>query len=183
MTLEQLALPLIWLLNGLLAILYLTFEHIVVVALIPGLVWLVTLVPAVQRTWILATTLLAIVAGLLAPSVVGIWLLLMTCGSILALKLEKFNTESLSWRIISGLAAYALIGLGFSLYQGLAPSLLDPYGAFAQGKSYLDILISIAVFLGPLGFVGLLVQALFAHPPLEGTPEDIVYNIRTRGQR
>jgi hypothetical protein len=183
MTLEQLTLPFIWLLNGFLAVVYLTLENIVTVALIPGLVWLVMLIPVVQRAWILAAAILSIVAGLSAPSVVGIWLLLMVYGSILAIKLEKFNVESLSWRIISGIAAYVLIGLGFSIYQGLAPSLSDPYGTFAQAKGYLDVIITIAVFLGPLGFVGLLVQSLFAHPPLEGRPEDIVYNVRTRGQQ
>ena len=181
MTLEPLILPFIWLLNGLLTVAYLTIENILGVALIPGLFWLLKLTPVIQRNWMWAAALLAILAGLCGPAAVGSWLVLMAYGAILAVKLEKFNPEALSWRVISGLAAYALTGLGFSLYQSLAPSLLDPYGTFAQSKGYLDILISIAVFLGPLGFVGLLVQSLFAHPPLEGTPESIVYTVRTRG--
>lgn len=181
MNFTTLTLPFIWLLNGMLAVVYLTIENIVVVALIPGLIGLLKLTPKAQQRWMLITGLLAVVAGIFAPAVVGIWLLLMTFGSLLAIKLEKFNTASLSWRVISGISAYALIGAGFTLYQSTSATLIDPYGTFAQGKGYLDILISLAVFLGPLGFVGLLVQSLFAHPPLEGTPEEIVYNVRSRG--
>ncbi len=182
MDLHTLLLPFIWMLNGFLAVVYLTLENIVVVALIPGLIWLLSLVPKSQRYWMLATAVLAVAAGVAAPTVVSIWLLLMTYGSILAIKLEKFNQESLSWRILSGIAAYALIGIGFSLYSGLSSTLIDPYGTFAQGKGYLDIIISIAVFLGPLGFIGLLVQSLFAHPPIEGRPDEIVTTVRTRGR-
>ena len=182
MELETLLLPFIWLLNGFLTIVYLTVENAVVVILIPGLIWLLKLTPKAQQKWILITSLLAVIAGLFAPPVVGIWLMMMAYGSVLAIKLEKFNAESLSWRVISGISAYALIGVGFTLYTTMSSILIDPYGTFAQGKGYLDIIISLAVFLGPLSFVGLLVQSLFAHPPLEGTPEDIVYNVRTRGQ-
>jgi hypothetical protein len=182
MTLDTLLLPFIWVLNGFLAVVYLVFENFTIVALIPLLVWLWKLTPKAQQWWMAATAVLAVAAGILAPFVVGLWLLLMSGGSILAISLEKFNQESLSWRVISGIAAYALIGIGFSIYNGLSPALIDPYGTFAQGKGYLDILISLAVFLGPLGFVGLLVQSLFAHPPIEGTPEELVTTVRTRGR-
>jgi len=182
MDIQTLLLPFIWVLNGLLVIVYLAVEHIVVITLIPGFVWLWKLTPKPQRGWMFAAAALAVTAAVTAPPVVALWLILMVYGSILAIKLEKFNPESLPWRVISGIAAYALIGIGFSIYTNLAPSLLDPYGTFAQGKGYLDIIISLAVFLGPLGFVGLLVQSLFAHPPIEGTPDEIVTVVRTRGR-
>jgi hypothetical protein len=177
----QLSLPFIWALNGLLAVLYLLLEHITAVALIPGLGWLCLRSPKPQQRWMFGAALLALAAAIFAPAVVGLWLLLMVYASIVSVKAEKFNPPALHWRVISGLAAYALIGLGFTLYQNLSPALLDPYATFAQGKGYFDIILSIAVFLGPLSFIGLLVQALFAHPPLEGTPESVIASVRTRG--
>ncbi len=181
MSLGLVRLPFLWVLNGFLILLYLAAEHFLAILLAPGLYLLWKNAPTAQRSWMGGTAVLSLAASLLAPPVVGIWLSLMSYGAILALRLEKFNPEALSWRVVSGIAAYALIGIGFSMYQGLSPALLDPYGTFAQGKGYLDVIVSLAVFLGPLGFVGLLVQALFAHPPLEGTPEDIIYSVRTRG--
>ncbi len=181
MSFDQLLLPFIWVLNGFLLLLYLAAENIITLALLPGMFILWRDAPAAQRPWMGSAAVLSLAASLFSPVVVGLWLILMAYGSILAVRLEKFNPEALSWRVISGIAAYALIGLGFDLYQALSPALVDPYGTFAQGKGYLDVIISLAVFLGPLGFIGLLVQALFAHPPMTGTPEEIIYTVRTRG--
>ena len=181
MDFHDLLLPFIWTLNGFLAVLYLLWEHMLAVLLLPSFGYLLLHTPKTQRNWMSIAAGLAVLAAAFAPPLIGIWLLLMALGSIIALRLEKFNPENLHWRVISGIASYALVGLGFLLYHDLSPVITDP--TFVQGKGYLDILIGIAVYLGPLGFLGLLVQAIFAHPPLKGSPEDIIYNVRTRGGR
>ena len=84
--------------------------------------------------------------------------------------------------MIRGLALYALAGLGFTLYRdlGLGESVLaDPM--MAQGANYLNAIIGIAMYVIPLGFLGMLAQAIWAHPPTPGTPSDLITKVRTRG--
>jgi hypothetical protein len=51
----------------------------------------------------------------------------------------------------------------------------------AQGATYLDALVGIAMYVIPLGIVALLAQSVLAHPPV-GKPEDLLTQIRTRGK-
>ena len=179
---EAVTLPLIWVLNGFLLVVYVLLARWTAVILIAPLVWLCISTESSRRTWMIVASGLALLCTLLAPTMMGVWLILMAWGSLIALRLEKFNPAMLRWRIAGGLAAYALVGLGFLLYQLLTPVLADPSGFFAQGQGYLNVIIGIAVYVLPLGFIGMLVQAIWVHPPIEGrTPEDMLYQVRTRG--
>jgi hypothetical protein len=91
------------------------------------------------------------------------------------------NPLSTRWNVTRGLALYALSGLGFAAYQAFKPALGSGDPLLATGQSYLSILVSIAMYLFPVGYLGLLVQALFAHPPI-ANPEQLIQAIRTRGR-
>jgi len=97
-----------------------------------------------------------------------------------AVRLERHDPLALRWNIAQGLALYGLIGLGYLAWHALGPQASDP--ATAQGMAYLNAIIAIAMYAFPLGFLALLAQAAWVHPPME-RPEDLVATIRTRGRR
>ncbi|MFM8426397.1 MAG: hypothetical protein ACKOBL_14610, partial [Chloroflexota bacterium] len=57
----------------------------------------------------------------------------------------------------------------------------DP--AMVQGVNYLNMLIGIALYVFPLGFMGWVAQSIWAHPPAPGAPEDLISAVRSRGKR
>ena len=59
MTFETLTLPFLWLLNGVLAIGYLLFDHFVAVLLIIPLTWLTVTTKPAQRPWMASASILA----------------------------------------------------------------------------------------------------------------------------
>lgn len=181
--LSTLTLTLTWALNGLLVIAYVMAAHLPALCLIPALTWLTADIEEERRPWMMAATGFSVTAALFAPLVVGVWLNLMAYGSILAIKVEKFNRPTLRWRVVSGLTAYGLIGLGFMVYQALTPMIAEESGFFAQGQGYLNVIISLAVWIMPVGFLGLLVQAVWVHPPQAQSPGKTIEHIRTRGSR
>jgi len=182
MTTDTLLLPFIWLLNGILTLAYLTVEHITVVLLAFPLYWLISTTEKAQRPWMMGASALALAGAMFGSLAVGLWLLVMALASVMTIRLEKFNPATLRWRIAGGIAAYALIGLGAAIYKFLAPSMMSD-SLFAQGQVYLSTIVGVATIIAPVGFLGMLVQAVWAHPPLEGTPEDMYSQIRTRGRR
>lgn len=175
----DLLLPFLWVLNGFLAVLYLLVDHALAVLLLPLVAWLTATAGKAQQRQTLTASLLALTAALLATQVVGVFLILMTGLGIAAIRDEKFNVTTRRWSTAGGIALYALIGLGAWLYTTLTPFLTDP--TLAQGQNYINTLIALALWLFPLGFLGLLAQAIWVHPPLEGTPEDLIVRTRTRG--
>jgi len=182
MTLDTLLLPFIWLLNGILALAFLTVEHITVVLLCLPLFWLISTTEKAQRPWMMGAGAMALAGAMFGSLAVGIWLLVMASASVLTIRLEKFNPATLRWRVAGGIAAYALIGLGAAIYKLLAPSMMSD-SLFAQGQVYLSTIVGVATIIAPVGFLGMLVQAVWAHPPLEGSPEEMYSQIRTRGKR
>ena len=182
MTPDTLLLPFIWLLNGILALTYLTVEHIAVVLLAFPLYWLISTTEKAQRPWMMGASAMALTGGMFGSRAVGLWLFIMAAASVLTIRLEKFNPATLRWRVAGGIAAYALIGLGAAVYKLLAPSMMSD-NFFAQGQVYLSTIVGVATIIAPVGFLGMLVQAVWAHPPLEGSPEEMYSQIRTRGRR
>ena len=182
MTPDTLLLPFIWLLNGFLALAYLTVEHITVVMLAFPLFWLISTTEKAQRPWMMGASAMALAGAMFGSLAVGLWLLLMASASVLTIRLEKFNPHTLRWRVAGGIAAYALIGLGAAIYKLLAPAMASD-SFFAQGQVYLSTIVGVATIIAPVGFLGMLVQAVWAHPPLEQSPEEMYSQIRTRGRR
>ena len=183
MTSDSYLLPFLWTLNGFLTLVYLTLEHLAVVLLALPLFRLISTTENSQRPWMLASAALALAASMFGTLAVGIWMLLMAAASLLAIRLEKFNPQTLRWRVAGGLAGYALIGLGAAIYKLLIPLMMAGDSFFAQGQVYLSTIVGVATIIGPVGFLGMLLQAVWAHPPLEQSPEEIYSQIRTRGRR
>ena len=179
---NTLALPFIWLLNGILTLAFLALEHITVMLLAFPLYWLISTTEKAQRPWMMGAGAIALAGAMFGSLAVGIWLLGMASASVLTIRLEKFNPHTLRWRVAGGIAAYALIGLGAAVYKLLAPSMMSD-NFFAQGQVYLSTIVGVATIIAPVGFLGMLVQAVWAHPPLDGTPEEMYSQIRTRGRR
>ncbi len=64
--------------------------------------------------------------------------------------------------------------------MGLGESVLsDPM--MAQGAGYLNAIIGIAMYVIPLGFLAMVAQSVWAHPPTIGNPTDLITKVRTRG--
>ena len=171
-----------YLLNGFLALVWLLVDHILLVLLVAPLAWLSYTSPDEQRPWSLASSLLAILAGAVAPAPVPLLLLVMAIAGLLATRLDQFNTVAARWNTLRGLALYSLAGLGFTLYQDLSRvSVGSPL--LAQGQVYLSTIAAFAMYLIPLGYLALLAQTLWAHPPVPGKPADLIHTIRSRGKR
>jgi hypothetical protein len=183
-----------WMVNGLVAVLYTLADHMAVVVLLPPLAWLGATAPREHRPWVASASMLSVLAGLLVPAPVPAILLVMTWAGAMAVRLDSFNPTGLRWRVNAGLALYALAALGFAVYAAYT-SRLDPRAwagvvasgeaasVVAQGRSFLN---TIAVWglwvILPLGYLALLLQGIFVHPPSLATPADLIHAVRARGR-
>ena len=172
-------LPFLWVLNGFLVVLYVLVEHWYLVALAWPLYRLMQDERPERRGRVGLAVGLAALAALLAPPPVPYALAVMAWASLGALSLERHDPLALRWSIAQGLGIYALAGLGYGVWRFVNWQPADP--ATAQGLGYLNAIVAIAMYAIPLGFLALLTQALWVHPPME-RPEDIVTTIRTRGR-
>lgn len=178
-----LATRLIWIVNGLLIIVYSLIDHAIALTFVVVMVAFILTTSREQRMWAAGTGILSMAASLLAPAPVPLFLLVMILGGWLAVLLERYNPSAQQWNVIRGLALYALAGMGFSLYRklGMGESVLsDPM--LVQGAGYLNALIGIAMYVIPMGFLAMLVQSIWAHPPALGAPAELITKVRTRGR-
>jgi hypothetical protein len=172
-------LPFVWIANGFLVLVWLAVDHLWVVLLVPLLGYAVLRAPEGQRSWTLAVALLSLLAGVAAPFPVALLLGIMVLAGLAAARIERLNPQNTHWTMVRGLALYALVGLGFSAYRTwLLPALDDP--ALVQGQAYLSAIASIALYLFPLGYLALLAQGLFVHPPVQGEADEILFTFRSR---
>lgn len=185
MTWNTILAPLVWILNGLLVLMYLLAEHWAAVLIIPVMGWLALRGPLEHRTWGIGITILAILTAVFAPMPIPVLLLVMAASACIAFKIEKFNPASLHWRSISGIALYALIGVGISMFQAYVKSASASGNAlFAQGEVYINIMAAVATYGFPLGFLAMMAQGLLVHPPIPGNqaPADLIKTLRARGR-
>lgn len=178
---------LIYLLNGFLTLVWLLIDHLLPVMLVAPLAWLDLTVPAEQRSWTWISSILALLAALFAPAPVPLLMLVMALAGILAVRLEQFNVLAARWKTVRGLALYSLTGLGYRLFQDWSKlaDLSTQAGAsplLSQGQVYLSAIAAFAMYLIPIGFLVLLAQSLWAHPPLPGKPAELAHTIRSRGK-
>ena len=171
-----------WLVNGFLALLWLLVDHILLALLVPVLAWLGYTAPNEQRSWTLAACTLAILASALTPAPVPLVTLLMAAAGLLATHLEQFNITAVRWNTVRVLALYGLAGLGFKAFQGLTSVTETSSPLLIQGQLYISVIADFAMYLIPLGFLALLAQSLWAHPPVPGKPAELTNSIRSRGK-
>lgn len=174
--------PFVWMVNGFLALVWLLAENGWSVLLCVVLGVTVWRAPQAQQRWTLGTALLALLAGLLSPFPTALLLTVMAAAGQTAIQLDKFNPQNTHWTMVRGLALYALVGLGFSAYRVLVLPGIDDVD-LQQGQVYLTAIGSIALYLFPLGYLALLAQGLFVHPPVEGRADEVVFRYRSRGKQ
>jgi hypothetical protein len=174
-------LPFVWLINGVMALVWMMVDHLWQVGLAVALGYAVLHAPEPQKQWSLGVALLALLAGIFAPFPVALFMLIMVIAGVIAVRLERINPQNTHWIMIRGLGLYALTGLGFSAYQELIlPALSDP--ALVGGQAYITVIASYALYLVPLGYLALLAQEVLVHPPIQQNPDEIIYRFRSRGK-
>jgi hypothetical protein len=172
------------LLNGLLVLAYFVADHLLVCLLLPALVWLGATAPTEQRSAHALAATLALVSTAFTPAPVPLLLLLMTVFGMLACRYEQFSPAGLHWFVVRGLILYGLFGLGFLAYQAyLASTPAGGESLLDRGQTYLNVLVGVAAYVFPLGFLVYLLQKTLLHPPLPASPTDTITAIRTRGRR
>jgi hypothetical protein len=172
-----------WVLNGLLVVVYFAVEHLAVILLSASAALFIYTSPVEQRQAAVGSSLLAVLAALLAPLPVPLLLLAMAASAWATVLSEKYNPADQRWGIIRAISLYALAGLGYAAYRnfGLA-NLVTSDPMLAQGAGYLNTIIGIAMFIFPLSSIAMSMQGILAHPPAPGgSPEKLVTTIRTRG--
>ena len=173
-------LPALWVLNGFLAVLYFLAEHWAPLLTLPPLLWLLATDRPERRGRIAAAAVLAWLAGSVAPAPVPYAVLLMAWTAAGAVRLERHDPLALRWSAARALGLYGLMGLGFLVWRAVPLQAADP--ATAQGLVYVNALIGIAMYAYPLGFLALMAQSAWVHPPM-GRPDETIATIRTRGRK
>jgi hypothetical protein len=148
-----------------------------------------------QRPWLLAVAGLVVLATFIGKAPAPALLTAMTLAGLIAVTTDKFNPDSLRWRITGGLALYALATLAYLAYSAYLGGLdaaawaqaLGGQGeaaaSLAQGRAFVETLATWGLWLIlPLAYFSLLAQGLLVHPPLGSTPEQAITAVRTRGQ-
>ena len=133
-------------------------------------------------------------AALFAPAPVPVLLAGMTAVGVGAVALDRFQPDSLRWRVVGALALYAAGALGYLGYSRYlegedAAAWAEAIGGqeqaqstLAQGRAFLNTLATWGLWLIlPLGYLSLLAQGLLAHPPLGERPDQTIARVRTRG--
>ncbi len=181
---SNIAAGVIWTINGFLVIVYYAADHIQTIALAVATILFAAYTSKEQKVWAVGSGAMAILASLFAPAPVPLFLLVMSLAGWAGTWLEQYNKPAQHWNTIRGQALYALAGLGFAMYRnfGLGSSIAsDPM--MSQGAGYLNALIGIGMYIIPLGWLAMLTQSIWAHPPAQGTPDALITTIRTRGKR
>ncbi len=163
---------------------YYAVNHIQTIVLAASTILFAIYTAKEQKAWAVGSGTCAILASLFAPTPVPLFLLVMSLAGWAGQWLEQYNKPAQHWNTIRGQALYAVAGVGFALYRnfGLGSSIAsDPL--MSQGAGYLNALIGISMYVIPLGWLAMLTQSIWAHPPAQGTPDALITTIRTRGKQ
>ena len=171
----------LWILNGFLALIWIMVDNLALLASIPLLGWLILTTPAEQKPWAIGAAILALAGAAVTPLPAAPLTLLMALAGLAAYSLERFNKPASLWTEIRGLALYGLVCLGYGAFRHfLLPNNPDP--VLNQGLGYLSAIASVALYILPLGYLGMVAQSLFAHPPLQESADGMIYRYRSRGK-
>jgi hypothetical protein len=104
-------------LNGFLVLMYVFWEHLSGILVLGSFSFFILRASAGQRAWTVGAGALALLAAFLAPTPAPFLLAAMSLAGVAAVLLDKFNPDSLRWRITGGLTLYALAALAHLGYQ------------------------------------------------------------------
>ncbi|MCX6068897.1 MAG: hypothetical protein NT121_24640 [Chloroflexi bacterium] len=173
----------IWVLNGMLVLLYVAVDQWVFLVLAGLCAFILQRAPGEQRPRTIGALGLALAAGLLAPTPVPTFLLTIAGAAILMPHIEHYNRPAIQWQGVGAMGLYALIGLGVGLWRSLRlGEALASDPLMTQGSNYLNVIIGIALYIFPLGFLAWSAKSIWAHPPAPGSPDQIIRAVRTRGK-
>jgi hypothetical protein len=191
---DTLLLVLTWIANGGLVVLFWLADHALQLATLPAFYLLVTRALPEQRAFALAAGALCTLAAFVVPAPIPLIVLAMAWAGTLAVALDRFNPDTLRWRVVGGLALYAIAALGWTAYTayvaGLSPEQWgglfaagEAASTIAQGRSFLSTISVWGLWIiVPLGYFSLLLQGLFVHPPLSASPARLIHAVRARGE-
>ena len=190
---DTLVLVLIWIANGGLVVIFWLIDHALLLAAIPAFYLLAVQARREQHLYALAAGGLSLLASLLVPPPIPLITLVMAWAGAAAIKVDRFNPDSLRWRVVGGLALYAVAALGWTAYSAYVANLsAEQWGALfaadeaaatiAQGRSFLSTISVWGLWIiVPMGYFSLLLQGVFVHAPLAASPERIIQTVRARG--
>lgn len=186
MTLDTLLMPFVWVLNGLLALVWLAVDNLALVLLIPALVWLYLLLDQRlqeaqarrMRQVLLPAGGLALAAALFAPSPAPYLLAGLAGVGGFVVKVDNYRPDESAWETIQNLILYALVGLGARVLFWALES--QPADSLTAGVNYLAVLAAFALWGMPIAQAGLLIKNLLAHAPTGADPRAVIERARER---
>jgi hypothetical protein len=168
-------------------------DHVLPLAILPALTILLSQAPREQRPFGFAAICLGFLSVLFVPQPIPVVILAMTWAGIAAIALDRFNPDTLRWRVIGGVALYAVASIAWTGYTAYVATLSPEQWAgmlasdeaastIAQGRSFLQTISVWGLWiLLPLGYFSLLIQGLFIHPPVAAAPAAMIHTVRGRG--
>ncbi|GAP10198.1 hypothetical protein BECAL_01361 [Bellilinea caldifistulae] len=186
MSLDTLLLPFVWVLNGLLALVWLAVDNLALVLLIPALAWLYLLLgqrlqeaqARRMRQVLLPAAGLALAAVLFAPSPAPYLLAGLAGVSGFVVKVDNYRPDESAWESVQNLILYALVGLGARVLFWVMDA--QPADNLIAGVNYLGVLASFALWGMPVAQAGLLIKNLLAHAPTGADPRTVIERARER---
>lgn len=193
-TIHHIELFCVWSVNGVLVTAFWLVDHIFPLAALPAFALLLSRAPREQRPFGLAAGLVGLLAAIIVPQPIPLIILAMSWGGIGAVALDRFNPDTLRWRVIGGLALYAIASIAWTGYSAYVATLSpaqwggmlasgEAASTIAQGRSFLQTISIWGLWIIlPLGYFSLLLQGLFVHPPLTAAPAEVIHAVRGRGE-
>ncbi len=193
--LEAVVLFCVWATNGFLVVAFFLADHALPLLALPAFWLLVARARPEQRPFALAAGVLGVLASVVVPPPIPLIVAAMAWAGVGAVAVDRFNPDTLRWRIIGGLALYAVAALAWTGYSAYVASLSPEQWAnlfasdeaastIAQGRSFLNTISVWGLWIiVPLGYFSLLLQGLFVHPPLPASPQEVIHTVRARGEQ
>lgn len=187
-------LALTWLANGGLVAAFWLLDHGLPLAAMPAFALVVAGARVEQRALALAAGCLSLLAATCVPAPIPLIILAMVWAGVGAVARDKYNPDMLRWRVIGGLAMYAIAALAWTGYSAYVSTLSPEQWAsmfaadeaastIAQGRSFLSTISVWGLWVVvPLGYFSLLAQGIFVHPPLTASPSRVIHSVRARGE-
>ena len=185
----------IWLLNGGLVVTFFLADHVLPLLTLPAFYLLVARARPEQRPFALAAGVLGVLSAVVVPPPIPLIVAAMAWAGVGAVAVDRFNPDTLRWRVVGGLALYAVAALAWTGYSAYVASLSPEQWAnlfasdeaaatIAQGRSFLNTISVWGLWIVvPLGYFSLLLQGLFVHPPLMASPQEVIHTVRARGEQ
>ncbi len=186
MTPDTLLLPFVWVLNGLLGLVWLGLDNLALALLIPLLAWLYRLVgerlqeaqARRMRQALLPVGGLGLAAVLFAPSPAPYLLAGLAAVGCFVVRVDNYRPDESAWETIQNLLLYALVGLGARVLLWAMDA--QPADSLIAGVNYLAVLTGFALWGMPVAQAGLLIKNLLAHAPTGAAPASVIERARER---